>query len=82
MSSISVPALYDGEQIRLLEAAPVQGRYRVVVTFVEPESEQATGSELEQFWASFGSWQDDRPIDSTLEDIRQARASKPDPPAL
>ncbi len=77
-----MPALYDGEQIRLLEAAPVQGRYRVVVTFVEPEAEQATGSEQERFWASFGAWQDDRPIDATLEDIHQARASKPEPPAL
>jgi hypothetical protein len=31
-----VPAIYDGQHIRLLEAAPVREPYRVLVTFLEP----------------------------------------------
>jgi hypothetical protein len=36
MPLVSVPGVYDGKEIRLLEPSPVQGRYRVLVTFVEP----------------------------------------------
>ena len=84
MPLVSVPAVYDGQQIRLLETAPVQGPYRVLVTFVEParEGDKALARDLERFWASFGSWQDDRPLESTLRDIHEARHSKMEPPGL
>jgi hypothetical protein len=82
MPLVSVPAIYDGEHIRLLESAPVQGPYRVLVTFVEPAREQEPSRDLTPFWASFGAWQDDRPVEATLQDIHQARRSRTDPPAL
>ena len=78
---VSVPAEYDGEQIRLLEEASVQGPYRVLIIFVEPVSEQAP-PDLKRFWGSFGAWQDDRPVEATLDDIHEARRSRSEPPAL
>jgi hypothetical protein len=37
MPMISVQAIYEHGQIRLLEKPPVQDRYRVLVTFLAPE---------------------------------------------
>ena len=85
MPLVSVPAVYDGKQIRLLETVPVQGPYRVLVTFVEPAPEEEGGTpprDVARFWASFGAWQDDRPVESTLQDIHKARRSKMEPPVL
>jgi len=82
MSLVSLPAVYDGNQIRLLEIAPVHGPYRVLVTFLEPVDTQTTARETPRFWSSFGAWQDDRPVEATLRDIHDARRSKPEPPAL
>ncbi len=81
MASVSVPAVYDGEKVKLLEEAPVAGPYRVLVTFVEP-SRQPSREAMARFWASFGAWRDSRPIEETLRDIRDARSSKAEPPAL
>jgi len=83
MPLYSVPALFDGKQIQLLEAAPVQEPYRVLVTFIEPTREPATPPlNLNSFWDSFGAWQDDRPLEDTLRDIYHARRSRAEPPAL
>jgi hypothetical protein len=83
MPLVSVPAIYDGERIQLLESAPVQGPYCVLVTFVEPASGTSVATpNQERFWASFGAWQDVRPIEATLRDIHQARRSKIEPPEL
>ncbi len=78
MSLVSVEAIFDGENIRLLEKPPAEGPYRVLVTFVEPVRNDAQA----RFWGSFGSWRDDRPVEDTLQDIHEARRSRPDPPAL
>jgi len=79
----SVPAVYDGKEIKLLEPPPVEGRYRVLVTFIEPTgNEDARPAERSRFWRSLGAWQDDRPIEATLEDILQARRSRTAPPVL
>lgn len=82
MSLISLPAMYDGKEIRLLEGAPVHGPYRVLVTFLEPVDSPMTAHDTARFYSSFGAWQDDRPIEATLRDIHNARRSKPEPPAL
>ena len=68
----------------LLEAVDVTGAYRVVVTFLEPvrEAETKSARQFERFWASFGAWQDERPVEATLQDIRAARRSRPEPPSL
>ena len=84
MSRVSVPAIYDGKEIRLLQAAPVRGPYHVLVTFLEPACEQegAPTRVPARFWDSFGAWRDDRPIETTLHEIHRARRSKTEPPAL
>jgi hypothetical protein len=83
MPLLSVPAVYDGKEIRLLEPSPVQGRYRVLVTFVEPaRGENAPPADHARFWHSLGAWQDDRPVEATLKDIYKARRSRAGPPVL
>ncbi len=83
MPLLSVPAIYDGEQVRLLEAVPMEGPYRVLVTFVEPVNGQGAspggGTALD---ASFGAWRDERPIEDTLRDIHEARRSRTAPPGV
>jgi len=83
MVLVSVPALYDGKEIRLLEALPYHEPYRVVITFVESVilAGQAT-LDLTRFWASFGAWQDDVPADETMRRIRENRRSRAEPPTL
>jgi hypothetical protein len=78
MSFVSVPAIYDGTVIRLLETPPVAGPHRVLVTFLEA----TTTGDLSRFWASLGAWKDDRPVEETLRDIHSARHSRSTPPAL
>lgn len=78
MSFVSVPAIYDGNIIRLLETPPVTGPHRVLVTFMGPTTTPA----LSRFWASLGAWKDERPIEETLRDIHTARRSRSAPPTL
>ena len=83
MPLVSVPAVFDGSQVRLLEKAPVEQPYRVLVTFLEPADEHGVSTrDMARFWSSFGAWQDDRPIEDTLRDIHESRHSKKEPPAL
>jgi hypothetical protein len=80
---VSVPAIYDGKQVKLLEKAPVEKPYRVVVTFIEPTKEQGESTrDLARFWASFGAWRDDRSVEEIVRDIHQARRSRTEPPCL
>lgn len=78
MSFVSVPAIYDGTSIRLLETPPVAGPHRVLVTFLEA----STTGDLSRFWAALGAWKDERPVEETLRDIHTARLSRTEPPAL
>ncbi len=78
MSFVSVPAIYDGDIIRLLETPPVAGPHRVLVTFVEP----TTTRDPSRFWASLGAWKDERSVEETLRDIHSARRSRSTPPGL
>lgn len=66
MSLISVPAVYDGEVIRLLETPPMTGPHRVIVTFID------VAADTSRFWDSLGALQDERPIEDTLRDLARA----------
>ncbi len=81
MPLTSIEAIFDGKQVRLLEPPPIRQQYRVLVTFLEPEP-ALSPVEQERFWASFGAWVDDRPVEATLQDIRASRKSKAEPPSL
>ena len=80
MELLSVPAVYDGRDIHLLEAVPIREPYRVMVTFIEPlpRPENTTPD----FWDSFGAWQDERPLEATLQEIYSARRSRSSPPGI
>jgi hypothetical protein len=69
MPLVSVPAIYDGEEVHLLEPAPVEGSYRILVTFIEPIAESEKPSQdLSRFWSSFGAWQDAEDSELSTED--------------
>jgi hypothetical protein len=83
MRILSVPAVFDGKAIRLLDDVPYTEPYRVVVTFVEPVGTPTNGEpDLSRFWASFGAWQDDVSVEETIEMIHAGRRSKAEPPEL
>lgn len=83
MPLVSVPAVYDGTKVNLLKTPPTDRPYHVLVTFVEPVKEDGEPlSNGTRFWASFGAWQDDRPLDATRADIRATRRSRTEPPLL
>ena len=83
MPLVSVPAVYDGNHISLLETPPSRTPYRVLVTFVEPvDAAQLRTYNAARFLKSFGAWRDDRPIEATLSDIHESRRSRKEPPAL
>ena len=83
MPLTSVPTIYDGKHITLLEDAPVDRPYRVLVTFVGPVVEREGPTQVrDRFLTSFGAWHDDRPIEATLADIYEARRSRSKPAKL
>ncbi len=83
MPLISVPAIYDGNHITLLETPPSRKPCRVLVTFIEPtDAVETRARSTARFWGSFGAWQDDRPMEATLADIHESRRSRAEPPAL
>jgi hypothetical protein len=45
MPLVSVPAVYDGKKVRLLEPLAIQERYRVLATSVEPDRDTNISSE-------------------------------------
>lgn len=83
MTLLSIPALYDGTGIRLLEPVPYQKPYRVVVTFIEPIApDENPVTDLARFWGSFGAWKDDASLDDTIRFIKESRSSRTEPPIL
>lgn len=82
MPLVSIRARYDGEKIDLSEPAPVDDTYEVLVTFLHPVEGNGEERDLPRFMRSFGAWQDERPVEATLQDIREARTSKDEAPRL
>ena len=83
MSKVSVSAIFDGRQVQLMDPAPVHQPYRVLVTFLEPDGGNDTPPiGTEAWWEMVGAWEDDRPMEATLEDVYGARQSRSEPPAL
>lgn len=82
MTYITVPAIFDGKNIRLLEEPPVNKPYRVMVTFLSPNEIDTAEAKMERFKASFGAWDDDRSIKETINDIYESRQSRPKPPSI
>mgnify|MGYP000223632996 CR=1 FL=1 len=84
MAFTSISAIYDGKTIKLLEDAPVHEPCRVLVTFIGTEGVNETNGSIDDksastwadFLATFGTWQESRPIEDTLDDIHNERRSK------
>jgi hypothetical protein len=81
MPLISVPAVYDGTNIALLEAPPSREPYHVLVTFVEPaDAADLRARNTARLLGSFGAWRDERPVEATLAEIHEARRSQTEHP--
>ncbi len=75
MPLLSIPAIYDGNEIKLLEGAPVHGRYRVLVTFLAPEGTQSGEPYQPQSIIGLkGIWQG---LDLSFEEIKSAEYKGP-----
>lgn len=66
MPMVSVRAIYEQGEIKLLEPPPVQDRYEVLVTFLAPEPARTIGTrptlkELKGIWSG---------LDISLEEIQ------------
>ena len=78
MSLVSVPAVFDGKEVKFLETPPVEGPYRVLVTFIEPSpARDGEERDMNRFWASFGAWKDDRTTEEIIKDIHESRREHP-----
>jgi hypothetical protein len=70
---LTVYGVYDGKVVHLLEPVQVENGYRVVVTFLEPfsqDTQNAGGDSLEQFigmWADFTT-EEDQVFQAILEE--------------
>ncbi|NCP16290.1 hypothetical protein GW866_04515 [bacterium] len=82
MPHVTVPAIFDGKNVSLLEDSPVNEPYRVMVTFIKPEPNELMKTQMERFQASFGAWQDDRSVKKTINDIYETRTSRTKPPSI
>lgn len=82
MPHVTVTAIFDGKNVRLLEDPPVNEPYRVMVTFIDPEPDEQVKTQVKRFWASFGAWQDDRSVKETIDDIYKTRKTRTKPPSL
>lgn len=82
MPHVTVPAIFDGKNVRLLEDSPVNEPYRVLVTFIKPEPNELVKTQMERFRASFGAWEDDRSVKETINDIYETRKSGTKPPSI
>ena len=83
MPLVSIPAVFDGTTVTLLETAPYHEPYQVVVTFVAPViAETDASTDMARFWSSFGAWADESAEVAPIESIRADRRSKREPPQL
>lgn len=73
MPMVSVRAVYDQGEVKLLERPPVQDRYEVLVTFLAPEPAVPAGS-LRTFQDLKGIWSG---IDISLEEIEAIKYRTP-----
>jgi hypothetical protein len=67
MPIVSVRAVYDKGEVRLLEKPPVQDRYEVLVTFLAPKVSPVPAAGKRTLKDLKGIWSD---IDLSLEDIQ------------
>lgn len=69
MPMVSVRAVYDRGQVKLLEKPPVQDRYEVLVTFLAPQP-AAPAKRLRTLQDLKGIWSG---IDLSLEDMQASQ---------
>jgi hypothetical protein len=75
MPMVSVRAVYDKGEVRLIEKPPVQDRYDVLVTFLAPKATAAPAAGKRTLKDLQGIWSG---IDLSLEDIQASEYRVPE----
>ncbi len=75
MPIVSVRAVYEKGEVRLLEKPPVQDRYEVLVTFLAPKTSAAPAAGKRTLKDLRGIWSG---IDLSMEDIQASEYRVPE----
>lgn len=63
------------KEIRDLPESELPKVLKMIHFFKEEILQYGNGDDLELFWASFGSWQDERSAEEIIQDVRESRKS-------
>jgi hypothetical protein len=69
---VAIRGIYDGKVVQPLEKVDAPENSEVVITFPDHAARKAAD---ETFWATFGSWKDDRPAEEIIKDIYASRTT-------
>ena len=79
----SIRGIYTGKEIKPLEDIHVRPNVRVIITFLEDESNISDLDEdTEGLLALSGTWEDERPVETIIQDIYESRTANKEEIAL
>lgn len=72
----SIRGIYTGKEIKPLEDIHVRPNVRVIITFLEDESNISDVDEdTEGLLALSGTWEDERPVETIIQDIYESQTA-------
>ncbi len=73
---IAIRGIYTGKEIKPLEEFHVRPNIRVIITFLEDEPVSSeVDKDTEGLLALSGTWEDDRPVETIIQDIYESRTA-------
>ncbi|RCX18915.1 hypothetical protein DFR58_104186 [Anaerobacterium chartisolvens] len=70
----AVEGIYDEGKVILNEQVPIKGKSKVLVVFLEDY--QGKSDRKKRLMETFGTWDDNKSADDTIDDIYSSRASR------
>ncbi len=72
----SIRGIYTGKEIKFLEEIHIRPNVRVIITFLEDESPISDVDEdTEGLLALSGTWEDERSVETIIQDIYESRTA-------
>jgi hypothetical protein len=79
----SIRGIYTGKEIKLLEELHIRPNVRVIITFLEDEPPISDVDEdTEGLLALSGTWEDERSVETIIQDIYESRTADKEEIAL
>lgn len=73
---LAIRGIYTGKEIKLLEDVHVRPNVQVIITFLEDEPViPDIDEDTEGLLALSGTWEDDRPVETIIQDIYESRTT-------